>query len=87
VTCEQTRANGMLAEWIDPRLGRLRTTAHPMKFSRRPTRKRRSMPGLGEHTAEVLAEFGLPPSQIAGWHGKGAFGRPATAPDNRKGSR
>jgi crotonobetainyl-CoA:carnitine CoA-transferase CaiB-like acyl-CoA transferase len=87
VTSEQTRANEMLVEWIDPRLGRLRTTAHPMKFSRGPTRERRSMPGLGEHTAEVLAEFGLSPSHIEELHNKGAFGRPTTESDSTTGSR
>jgi crotonobetainyl-CoA:carnitine CoA-transferase CaiB-like acyl-CoA transferase len=87
VTSEQTKANGMLAEWNDPRLGRLRTTAHPMKFSERPTRERRSMPGLGEHTAEVLAEFGFSPSHIDDCRRRGAFGNPAAEASSAKGSR
>lgn len=39
----------------------VRTTASPLRFGRTPVSYRRSPPGLGQHTSEVLAELDAPP--------------------------
>jgi crotonobetainyl-CoA:carnitine CoA-transferase CaiB-like acyl-CoA transferase len=43
-----------------PGPGSVRMTGFPLKLSRTPCRLARGAPGLGEHTAEVLAEIGRP---------------------------
>lgn len=44
-----------------PELGRYRQVRPPVRFSRTPANIRRHAPQLGEHTEEVLAEFGISP--------------------------
>lgn len=48
----------------DPRV-MARQIASPMKLSETPVNYRRSAPGLGQHTDEVLAELGLSAEEIA----------------------
>jgi crotonobetainyl-CoA:carnitine CoA-transferase CaiB-like acyl-CoA transferase len=55
----QILARDMLVELEHPDLGTFKTTGHPLKWSETPTRVERRPPLLGEHTDEVLAEFGL----------------------------
>jgi formyl-CoA transferase len=38
----------------------------PVKFSRTPTRIRHGAPEPGEHSAEILAELGIPPGNVEG---------------------
>lgn len=52
-------ANPMFSEVEHPGLGRFLTAASPLRFGAAPTMPARSAPTLGEHTAEVLREFGL----------------------------
>jgi crotonobetainyl-CoA:carnitine CoA-transferase CaiB-like acyl-CoA transferase len=42
----------------------LRLVASPMKLSATPPTLRRAPPLLGQHTDEVLAEFGLDPAAL-----------------------
>jgi 2-methylfumaryl-CoA isomerase len=49
----------MFSEVEHPGLGRFLTAASPLRFGAAPTMPARSAPTLGEHTAEVLREFGL----------------------------
>jgi crotonobetainyl-CoA:carnitine CoA-transferase CaiB-like acyl-CoA transferase len=46
-----------------PLSGELKLVGSPMKFSETPVQVRRPPPLLGEHTAEVLAEFGIDDAQ------------------------
>ena len=52
--------------------GEIRMTAPPVSFSRTPADIRRLAPRLGEHTAEVLAEFGLSAEEIDALRESGA---------------
>ena len=54
----------MTVEMPHPRAGTLRLVASPMKFSATPVQYRRAPPLLGEHTAEVLGEFGLDANEV-----------------------
>lgn len=52
----------------------VRQIANPMKLSKTPPTYRRSAPGLGQHTDEVLAEIlGLAPSELASLKEKGVI--------------
>ncbi|HVS48131.1 MAG TPA: CoA transferase [Candidatus Dormibacteraeota bacterium] len=51
--------NPMFSEVDHPGLGRFLTTGSPLRFGAAATVPPRPAPALGEHTAEVLQEFGL----------------------------
>jgi crotonobetainyl-CoA:carnitine CoA-transferase CaiB-like acyl-CoA transferase len=68
----QVGARGMVLETDHPVLGRLRTLGSPIKMSATPADASRRAPLLGEHTDEVLAEFGLSAEEIAGVRRNGA---------------
>jgi crotonobetainyl-CoA:carnitine CoA-transferase CaiB-like acyl-CoA transferase len=54
-----------------PTEGEIRMTAPPAAFSGTPSDIRRLAPGLGEHTAEVLGEFGFSAEEIDALMGSG----------------
>ncbi|WP_075283412.1 CaiB/BaiF CoA transferase family protein [Roseibium aggregatum] len=60
----QTAINGMLLDFEHPVLGPLRVVGSPVHLSEAPLKLRHAPPRLGEHTDEVIAEFGL--QQVAG---------------------
>lgn len=64
--------NGMIVEVPHPTLGSVRVTGVPIKLHGTPGSVRRHPPGLGEHTAEILAELGLPAQEIADLVASGA---------------
>ncbi len=47
-----------------PRAGRTRSIGFPVKVGDTPAQTGRGAPMLGEHTREVLAEFGYPDDDI-----------------------
>jgi crotonobetainyl-CoA:carnitine CoA-transferase CaiB-like acyl-CoA transferase len=55
----QIAASELLREVDEPGAGRLRLPRHAARFAATPAREPSPAPGLGEHTAEVLAELGL----------------------------
>ena len=59
------RAREMTVQLPHPRAGQVNLVASPMKFSATPVQYRRPPPLLGEHTAEVLQEFGIGDAELA----------------------
>ena len=60
----QVLAREMTVEMAHPLSGSVRLVASPMKFSATPVQYRRPPPLLGEHTAQLLAEFGLSDAEV-----------------------
>jgi formyl-CoA transferase/CoA:oxalate CoA-transferase len=56
----QVLHRNMVLELEHPRLGKINVIGSPIKLSETPVTMRRPPPALGEHTAEVAAEFNLP---------------------------
>ena len=64
---EQVRHRGMKMQMDHPLAGTVELVASPMRFRDASLRRDRHPPLLGEHTAEVLAEFAIqPPADIGG---------------------
>ena len=57
--------------------GEFTVIAHPVKYSNAETTIRRGAPMIGEHGAEVLAEFGFSEAEIAALIDSGAVGKAA----------
>jgi crotonobetainyl-CoA:carnitine CoA-transferase CaiB-like acyl-CoA transferase len=74
----QTLAREMVVELEHPRAGRTRALGLPVKLSRTPGKVSRPAPLFGEHTREVLADFGFSASEIEALLASGA----AIAADN-----
>ena len=68
----QTRAREMVVELEHPRAGRTRALGLPVKLSRTPGKVSRPAPLMGQHTREVLAEFGFSKEEIEALLGSGA---------------
>jgi CoA:oxalate CoA-transferase len=59
------KERGMVAEVNHPRVGKLRVTGTPMKFSRTECKIERACPDVGEHTQQILSRMlGMLPEQI-----------------------
>jgi crotonobetainyl-CoA:carnitine CoA-transferase CaiB-like acyl-CoA transferase len=54
----------MVVELEHPRAGRTRALGLPIKLSRTPGRVTRPAPTFGQHTREVLTEFGFSRTEI-----------------------
>jgi crotonobetainyl-CoA:carnitine CoA-transferase CaiB-like acyl-CoA transferase len=60
----QLAVNQTFVEYDHPVAGRVRGVNVPGKFSATPPTVPHAAPGLGEHTVEILREFGLSQGQI-----------------------
>ncbi len=60
----QVIARDMVVEVEHSNLGRTKALGSPVKFSRTPTKINRGAPLLGEHTREILGEYGYSNSDI-----------------------
>jgi crotonobetainyl-CoA:carnitine CoA-transferase CaiB-like acyl-CoA transferase len=62
---EHLRARGYFVELDRPDTGRVFYPGLPLRFSGTPGELRRSAPALGQDTADVLADLGYQPSELA----------------------
>jgi CoA:oxalate CoA-transferase len=69
----QIQAQQMVIDVEHPGHGLVRMLGFPIKLSETPCRVRRSAPGLGEHSDEVLAELGYSEAERAAWRRDGVI--------------
>jgi crotonobetainyl-CoA:carnitine CoA-transferase CaiB-like acyl-CoA transferase len=69
----QTLAREMVVEVEHSTLGAVKTIGLPVKFSETPGKVRSGAPVYGEHTREVLAEYGFDEGQIEALEKQGAI--------------
>jgi crotonobetainyl-CoA:carnitine CoA-transferase CaiB-like acyl-CoA transferase len=74
---EQAVARDMVLEIDHPVEGRVKALGFPVKLSGTPQQVRYPAPLLGQHTDEVLGEFGLDAATVTRLRAQGAFGTPA----------
>jgi crotonobetainyl-CoA:carnitine CoA-transferase CaiB-like acyl-CoA transferase len=68
----QAKARGMVVEVDHAQAGRTRGLGCPLHFSGTPTVEPQAAPALGEHTREVLREYGYDDPQIDALYASGA---------------
>ena len=68
------QARGMEVETEHATAGRVRNIGIPVKLSETPGSIRRSAPALGQHTDEILGEFGYSEAEIGQLRNDGALG-------------
>jgi len=66
----QTAARAMIQRVMHPRLGEIPVVGTPVKFSRMKAGVRTPAPSQGEHTDQVLAEYGYSAAEIAALRAK-----------------
>ena len=76
----QTHARDMVVELDHAQAGRTRALGCPIHFSATPTRIDRAAPVLGEHTREVLREFGYRDEEIDALAARGVIASPDAVP-------
>ncbi len=64
-TDPQAQALGMVWELANRDLGTYKASGHPIRFSKTPVAASKGAPSLGEHSVNVLQQFGYSPEQIA----------------------
>jgi crotonobetainyl-CoA:carnitine CoA-transferase CaiB-like acyl-CoA transferase len=68
----QTKAREMVVEVEHSTIGPVKTIGLPVKFSETPGKVRTGAPVYGEHTREILAEYGFSADEIAAFERDGA---------------
>ncbi|HUK30908.1 MAG TPA: CoA transferase, partial [Candidatus Acidoferrum sp.] len=74
----QTLAREMIVETMHPTAGNVKAIGLPIKFSDTPGGVRRPAPVFGQHTREVLREYGLSDAEIDRMAEQGAIQLPAS---------
>ncbi|MDB5949729.1 MAG: CoA-transferase [Massilia sp.] len=69
----QTLARGMVVEAEHPQAGATKSLGCPIHFSKTPTRIDRPAPVFGEHSRELLREFGYSDAEIDGFVAAGVI--------------
>ena len=69
----QARANDFFAAYDHPTHGRIEIVANPMHLSKTPASVRRPAPEFGQHTEEVLLEYGYSWEDIASFKEQGVI--------------
>jgi crotonobetainyl-CoA:carnitine CoA-transferase CaiB-like acyl-CoA transferase len=69
-----TAARGIVLDYDHPTLGPLKTMAQPIQFDDTSRAVTAPPPRLGEHSEQVLAEFGYAPPEIAALRAAGVLG-------------
>jgi crotonobetainyl-CoA:carnitine CoA-transferase CaiB-like acyl-CoA transferase len=64
LTHPQTLARNMVVDLVHPQAGETRAIGCPIQFSKTPTQVKRPAPLLGQHSRELLREYGYDDKQI-----------------------
>jgi crotonobetainyl-CoA:carnitine CoA-transferase CaiB-like acyl-CoA transferase len=75
----QTLARNMVVELDHPQAGKTQAIGCPIHFSQTPARITRPAPLLGQHSRELLAEFGFDTAEIDNLVVQGVVGEPQAA--------
>ncbi|WP_042885845.1 CaiB/BaiF CoA transferase family protein [Cupriavidus necator] len=86
LSSEQAVARDMVLEIDHPVEGRVKALGFPVKLSGTPQQVRYPAPLLGQHTDEVLGEFGFDAATVVRLRAQGAFGAPARAQELERGA-
>ena len=70
---EQTLARRMVVDLLHPQAGATKALGCPIHFSKTPTRIDRPAPMLGEHSRELLREYGYSDAEIDGFVANGVI--------------
>jgi crotonobetainyl-CoA:carnitine CoA-transferase CaiB-like acyl-CoA transferase len=73
----QVAARNMVVDLVHPQAGPTKALGCPIHFSNTPTRIDRPAPMLGEHTRELLREYGYSDGEIDGFFAAGVVEEPA----------
>ena len=73
LTHPQTLARNMVVDLVHPQAGATRAIGCPIQFSATPTQVTRPAPLLGEHSRELLREYGYDDQQIDGFAADGVI--------------
>ena len=79
LTHPQTLARNMVVDLVHPQAGETRAIGCPIQFSKTPTQVKRPAPLLGEHSRELLREYGYDDKQIDGFAAMGVIEEAAAA--------
>lgn len=69
----QIAHNGTFVEYDHPTEGHVKTPGFPIRFTKTPARVERGAPLPGQHSAEVLREYGFDANHIAAFEAHGAI--------------